>query len=801
MVINSFLFILENRGCSMRIKRSIKNKVFLSWVLSYAFISIMPVLIGSFVYVESVNTIGQEVSKVNYMSLKQLKSVVDGKFEELNRTVSNIALNQDIKSLMYLKKPVAAKDILTIRNVQEDLAKFKISNSYINDIYIYINNNNYIFCSDNKYNSDEISDISQREFFIGYDELNSLTHTKNYKYFRILKNDAGNGVIQNKVILIHSLYLNDYNYPMGTLIISLDGDKLINLLKNLELTNQGDVMLVDSKNEFYNTENSEAVSNSISYDLLKRTDATYYEKGKDVDLAVTHIASDALNLEYVSLIPTNVFLDRVQYIKNIIFIYIGICLIAGIIAAFFLAKKNYSPLVKLKQMFISKLGNFDNAESNEFKFLENSLKSLLDENHSIAASLKLQKDALRNNLLVKLLKGRTGSKESVKESLDSYGIQFGSDCFLVVAFCIEDPNRKLLGDHIDNEEAVDMIHFIVKNIAEELLNEKYIGYMADIDGMMVCLVNTRDNCGDVCIQDIFRTDVDGILNKALSFIENKFGILLSAAVSDIHYGIQGIAAAYSETLEVFEFKTLVGEKEIIMRYESIHPNISGCINDSYSLEKERLFANCIKAGDYKDAREILDDLLTNNLKMDIKSIQLAKCRVFGLVNITLNALGEIRNGFDIEFLDGLDPANRLLNTKSITDLKMQVDFIFDRIIEYFSDRESKHVPDWIAEVKDYIGLHFQQPDLSIANISELKNISVSYLSRTFKKYEGMGLLDYIHKIRLEKAKELMNADMNIKNIALQVGYLESKALIRSFKRYEGITPGRFKEASTNKQVR
>lgn len=784
----------------MRIKKGIKNKVFLSWVLSYAFISIMPVLIGSFVYVESVKTIGQEVNKVNYMSLKQLKSVVDGKFEELSRTVSNIALNQDIKTLMYLKKPIEAKDILTIREVQKDLAKFKISNSYIDEIYIYVNNNNYIFCSDSKYNSDEIGDISQREFFIGYDELGSLTHMKNFKYFRILKNDTGNGVVRNKVILMHSLYLNDYNYPTGTLIISLDGDKLINLIKNLELTNQGKVILVDSKNEFYDNEKSEAFLNSINYDTLKKTDATFYERGAGKDVAVTHVASDALDLEYVSLIPINIFLNRVQYIKNIIYIYIGICLIAGIIAAFFLAKKNYNPLMKLKQMFINRLGNSANEEGNEFKFLENSLKGLLDENNSIAASLKQQKTALRNNLLVKLLKGRTGSMESLKDSLDSYNIGFNSDCFLVMAFSIEDPNRKLLGEDIDNEDAINMIHFIVKNIVEELLNERHTGYMADIDGMMVCLVNAGENGRDACIQETFKADIAGILTKALSFIKSKFEILLSAAVSDIHYGLQSIAAAYSETLEVFEYKTLVGEQDLIIQYELIHPNIAGCINNSYNLEKERLFANCIKAGDYKEAREILDDLLTNNFKKDIKSIQLAKCRVFGLVNTTLNALGEIRTGFDIEFLDGLDPANRLLNTKSIADLKIQVDYIFNRIIDYFTDRESKHIPDWIADVKSYVTLHFQESDLSIAGISEQENISVSYLSRTFKKYEGIGLLDYIHKVRLEKAKELMNEDMNIKDIARQIGYLESKALIRSFKRYEGITPGRFKETSANKQV-
>ena len=40
-------------------------------------------------------------------------------------------------------------------------------------------------------------------------------------------------------------------------------------------------------------------------------------------------------------------------------------------------------------------------------------------------------------------------------------------------------------------------------------------------------------------------------------------------------------------------------------------------------------------------------------------------------------------------------------------------------------------------------------------------------------------------------------DISIKDIARQVGYLDSKALIRAFRKYEGITPGKYKEAVAN----
>ncbi len=775
--------------------KNIKSRLFLTWVLSYVFIAFFPVLIGSYVYIKSVETIHHEVYKMEYMSLQQLKSILDGKFEELDRTISNITLNQDIKLLMSSQEPFEPKDILRIIIAQKDLSKFILSNSNIEEMYVYLNNEETIFTSAYKYSSRDIKDICQREFFLSYDEFNRLVNKRNYRYLRILKSVTANGVERNKVVIMQSLYLNNLSNPSGTLIISLDGKKFINLLKNLELTDNGEVILVNSKNEFCSTGGTKAIPDYLDYELLKKTDVTFYDKWNGMDTAVTHLPSDTLDLEYISLVPSKIFLSKVRYIKSIIYLYICFCLITGGVAAFFLAKRNFSPVTKLKQMLVFSLGKSENYGGNEFKFFENSLKGLLDENRSITANLKQQKAAQRNIFLARLLKGRIGSKETMNESLNAYEIKFSSEYFLVATFSIEDPKRVLFQGNVEDEEAINMVYFSIKNIAEGLISEKYKTYTVETDGFIALVVNAEESMD--FDQDDFKSDVCCLLEKVIDFTKSRLEIVLSVFVSDVHYGLHGIRQAYSETLQIFEYKVLMSEQSTLIKYDSINEDIANKFNSSYNLEKERLFVNGIVAGDYKSAREILDDLLLNSLNKNVKSIQLMKCRVFGLINITLNAIGEIRSDLDMNFIDGLDPANRLLNSKSIIDLKTQVDFIFDRIMEYYSERASKQTPDWIAQVEDYVKMHFREHDLSISNISNYIGLSVSYLSRVYKKHQGIGLLDYIHKVRLESAKELLKTKINIKDIAHQVGYLESKALIRAFKKYEGITPGKHKETLAN----
>lgn len=59
---------------------------------------------------------------------------------------------------------------------------------------------------------------------------------------------------------------------------------------------------------------------------------------------------------------------------------------------------------------------------------------------------------------------------------------------------------------------------------------------------------------------------------------------------------------------------------------------------------------------------------------------------------------------------------------------------------------------------------------------------------------GEGIQDYINKIRLKQAKKLLlEQNLNLEQTANKVGYSNSNALIRVFKKYEGVTPGQFRD--------
>lgn len=101
----------------------------------------------------------------------------------------------------------------------------------------------------------------------------------------------------------------------------------------------------------------------------------------------------------------------------------------------------------------------------------------------------------------------------------------------------------------------------------------------------------------------------------------------------------------------------------------------------------------------------------------------------------------------------------------------------------------------IEKVEEGIRENLLDVNLSVASLAEFLKITPSYLSRFFKRNTGKGVLEYIHECRIEKAKEIMlqNPDVKAKEVAEAVGFANLATFIRVFKKREGITPGQFRE--------
>lgn len=97
----------------------------------------------------------------------------------------------------------------------------------------------------------------------------------------------------------------------------------------------------------------------------------------------------------------------------------------------------------------------------------------------------------------------------------------------------------------------------------------------------------------------------------------------------------------------------------------------------------------------------------------------------------------------------------------------------------------------IQRITDYLEDSYREATLEDA--ARQVHLSASYLSRLFKEKVGVNFSDYLMKVRMEKAKNLLG-DISYKQyeIAYRVGYDNPKNFSRAFKTYYGISPKDFR---------
>lgn len=100
----------------------------------------------------------------------------------------------------------------------------------------------------------------------------------------------------------------------------------------------------------------------------------------------------------------------------------------------------------------------------------------------------------------------------------------------------------------------------------------------------------------------------------------------------------------------------------------------------------------------------------------------------------------------------------------------------------------------VGKAKKYIDDNFMK-NLSLDSVSMEIDVTPYYFSRLFKEETGINFIEYVNKLRIDKAKELLNSDgnMSIKEICMEVGFSDPNYFSRQFKKYAGISPTEYRE--------
>ena len=113
-----------------------------------------------------------------------------------------------------------------------------------------------------------------------------------------------------------------------------------------------------------------------------------------------------------------------------------------------------------------------------------------------------------------------------------------------------------------------------------------------------------------------------------------------------------------------------------------------------------------------------------------------------------------------------------------------------RQLSFRNGERAEPVEIWKA--RKFIDAHSDEK-LGLTKVAKFVNVSPNHLSDKFKEVTGVNFVDYIARVRIEKARELVqNSNLRISEIAFAVGFQSLSQFNRVFKRRTGKSPSAYR---------
>ncbi len=189
-----------------------------------------------------------------------------------------------------------------------------------------------------------------------------------------------------------------------------------------------------------------------------------------------------------------------------------------------------------------------------------------------------------------------------------------------------------------------------------------------------------------------------------------------------------------------------------------------------------------------DCRSYFDQLFDqlSNTDNDVKTI---KNYLAGMFIYVINEFKTDYAHYNVEFKSNSEIIN-LIQSKSY--LYEIMEYISEEIYSMLLQTRDIGSDGIMDEILNYISSHSGE-DLKLKNIAPKFGYNSCYLGKIFNSKVGMNFNEYLHHVRVDKAKELLkNSKYKVYEISNMIGYNKVDYFHMKFKEYVGVTPTEYR---------
>lgn len=778
-------------------KKAFRTKALWMFVVSYFVVLCFPLVFSQILYSRAVQVTKDNANTLSERSLTLAKENISRIFTDIQGTGREIMTRSQASSLLYATSPLSPVKLEKVGTLQDELRSKVTYSQYISEIYMYFSMPKVV--------------ASSREYMGSETAFDSLLQEQYGVSFAQLLETSGNG--------------NDFQ----PLLLGTRSDKLTVVMSSFTYREQPDIICLFTlpTERFRQMLVSQASDND--YSLLWMVSPTgqvfapnehmLLDQGEEVnaktlytqyiggnvprDVIITGLDDFGWGWGLYSAISAQQYERPLHSIRLAYIVYLALCITLGVAISMLFSQRHYRPIRRLAQLLKVPPGEEGVEPSGNYAALETALSTLIEKEAQSNSKAQRHQRALRQAALVRILRGRISSPALFAALCKENDLFFATDQYMFIGASIRDVGRFFqTDDSQDSEQDEELLLFLVASVIEELLPETANGYAFAMDEQVFCLVSPRENA---VVAEVFEADMLALCSKVGEYTAERTGISLTFYLSALHQDAEDVTMALQaaaqdvlwgmEQVDCFQLEDCVLTRKTLEKKHSALMEASGQYQGRQLRDQ---FVRTALSGDFDAALTLYRKLRYGgpfSFDQNFFSVQLNSALL--LSRVSDEAFPHEQRGL---WNESMQRWNTLLRgARDTQELETAMLSAMQDIYRHTKSAQNvEHSHATYDRVIDYINRQYADPALSVASICEHFQVSSSHLLKLFKRHGQSGVLDAIQQQRIAQAKILLrNGKETVAQIAQKVGYTNMLALIRAFKRTEGITPSEYRRLATS----
>ncbi|WP_054950445.1 helix-turn-helix domain-containing protein [Numidum massiliense] len=741
--------------------RLLKSRVFRKYILSYLVVFFIPFAIMSvFIYHHSVTNLKTEIEHSNINKLKQVRKETENRMQEMQNIAIRIAYDPHLTRYM-VNNPITQMEAIN------QLALYKASSSIVDQLFLYFRNSDEIYSDQGLYSLDTLLNkayiIKSRPKDAFINTLQTIDQPTILPADIVVKNN------QKTSSIISFLYPipQGWAYKNGVVMFYVKESVFRHLIEHTLGDFKGDVGIFDSKNRLIATASN---GGDLTVDDLRPTETTplgiHTAKIRGNNYSLVSVQSDVSGWTFVTAMPTAQFFGSVSQIQLVLAVFFGSVVLGGVLLALIFAVQQFKPIRTLIDFTQNRSGTTkQRAGTSGEHSVQHIVTSLMEDHDSLQERVSAQEPFVRDQCLLRLLKGDWHDIAHLQQLLVTIGVTFPyrNNFVTFVTFDDKASNAKSKGAVLSALKSSTLARAVTYEV--ELIHDNAIAVIVNTNGETIA-------------------DIDAINQQLREQVQLATDVHVALGVGNVYRGLQHIHQSFIEASGAVAYWMASDRISVIYFHElATRPEVL----DWTASDAQIKLVQALKQGNEKVALAATKDVF-HRLSEQHLPIHLLKCYSFDLINAVLRTARELQYGDNRTIKD-------LVDFTSVGDLEQKITAVIRQLCAIANKNKELDHKRLHNEMIRYMNAHFTSDQFSLERMADHFNLSTSYLSRFIKEVTGETFTKHLWRLRSEKVKVLLvTTDQPIKTIVQAVGYVDVPNFTRKFKKEEGITPGQYRKA-------